>query len=152
MMRSFNRSTIAAVMLAAAAAWHGEGANAHDYKLGQIAIGHIHTPPVADPDEGAAVVVPLFNRGSEPASLVAVHTAVAERARFREVEGNETRWLERIDLPPGRPVALAAWRAHIWLDGLKGPLEKGDRFPLTLDFGPAGAIEVEVYVEAEAKH
>ncbi len=64
----------------------------------------------------------------------------------------EVRWPAAVELRPGKPFALAAWREHIWLSGLKKPLKKGDSFDLILDFGNAGTLAVQVVVEEASGH
>jgi hypothetical protein len=51
-----------------------------------------------------------------------------------------------VELPAGRPVALAPDGAHLTLDVLARPLRPGDTFELTLTFenGPPTTTEVEV--------
>ena len=56
-------------------------------------------------------------------------------------------WSEAIEIPAGRPYAMAAWRTHIWLNSPHRPLATGDSFPLTLDFGDLGRTEVTAIVE-----
>jgi copper(I)-binding protein len=124
--------------------------HAHSYTLGKIAIGHVWAPPAAGTgaSAGAPVYGPLLNRGDAPARLVGASTPLAERVRFRVVDQDgRVRWPKAIELPPGKPIALASWRAHLWLVGLRQPLHEGDSFDLTLDFADAGKIAVKVMVE-----
>lgn len=127
-------------------------ANAHSYKLGDIAIGHIWAPP---PEQGATAVPvygPLLNRGAETVWLIGASTALAETVRFRTEKDGAVQWPTKVALPSGKPVGLAAWREHIWLSGLKQPLKDGDTFDLTLDFGAAGTLTVKVIVEKTGSH
>jgi copper(I)-binding protein len=119
---------------------------AHSYKLGSIEIGHIWAPP-PDADGNTPVYVPVLNLGDEPVFLVGVTTKAAEKAVIRKVENDKARLVDRVEFKPGKPLALAPWREHIWLEHLKKPLKAGDSFDLQLDFGKAGKIEVEVEVE-----
>lgn len=126
---------------------------AHSYKLEEIAIGHIWaSPPQEKSATSIAVYGPVLNQGSAPARLVGATSPVAGKVRFRaEVEG-EVRWPEAIEFQPGKPLALAPWRAHIWLSDLKLPLAEGDSFDLTLDFGSTGTVTVKVVVEKPEGH
>ncbi|MGE0333856.1 MAG: copper chaperone PCu(A)C [Gammaproteobacteria bacterium] len=119
---------------------------AHSYKQGDIAIGHAWTPPT-ESDVGA-VYLPLLNRGEAPDSLVGASTPIAREVRIRIEKDGEVRWPETIPLAPGKPIALAAWREHLWLVGLKRPLKGDERFAMTLEFEKAGPIEIEVFVES----
>ena len=53
-----------------------------------------------------------------------------------------------IAIAPGETVKLAPGGLHIMLLGLKQPLEKGARIPMTLRFEKAGSVEVQIAVEA----
>ncbi|MFD1381357.1 copper chaperone PCu(A)C [Fodinicurvata halophila] len=57
-----------------------------------------------------------------------------------------------MEITPGQPYAMAPWRPHIWVVGLKEPLEEGDSLELTLDFGGAGQKTVEVEIEEDGSH
>jgi len=60
--------------------------------------------------------------------------------RMREVDA--------IELPAGETTALQPGGLHIMLLELESPLVEGDTFPLTLTLEGAGAVELEVQVEA----
>ncbi len=59
--------------------------------------------------------------------------------RMRDVAALEVRPGEKVQLKPGG--------YHVMLTELKQPLKVGDKFPLTLTFQNAGAVEVSVWVE-----
>jgi copper(I)-binding protein len=124
--------------------------HAHGYQVGAVAIGHIWAPPTSE--DGDGIYVAIMNQGAQPERLTGASSAVADAVRLRVVENGQTRWLEAIDIAPGKVVALAPWREHLWLSGLKRPLREGDSFEMTLDFEPAGAVTVTVVVEAAASH
>lgn len=126
--------------------------HAHSYKLDNISVGHMWARPPGQGADGIAVYGPILNRGDVPARLVAASSPIARMVRFRLVDEGETSWPEAIELAPNRPVALAAWREHIWLSGLLQPLEEGDMFDLVLDFGKAGNLPVRVVVENPGEH
>lgn len=127
-------------------------AAAHGYRLGPLSIGHLWAPPPGPGDDGVPVYGAILNTGDRPARLVAVQTPAADRARFRLLRDGEPTWSDAIAFPPGRPLAMAAWRQHLWLSGLRRPLAAGDSFELTLDFGPLGRQTVSVVVEAGPGH
>lgn len=125
---------------------------AHDYTLKDLSIGHIWAPPTGAEASGAAVYGPLLNRGATDDRLVDASSPRAETVRFRTVSDGESRWLEAIALPSNKPVSLAEWQEHIWLQDPKSPLKKGDDFDLTLEFAKSGTITVTVVVETAAGH
>jgi len=145
----FSRSLFLGILLAVLVAG---GASAHSYKLGQISIGHVWSPPPL----GGVVSIPVYgailNQGTEKAHLIGAETSVAETVRFRVDAGGTELWPTRITLSPGKPLGLAAWREHIWISGLRKPLKPGDTFDLTLDFGENGKVNTMVIVEEEAGH
>jgi copper(I)-binding protein len=57
-----------------------------------------------------------------------------------------------MDAPEIAPGATAVFSPengnHVMLEGVKQPLKQGDRVPLTLVFEKAGAVTVQVSVEA----
>lgn len=140
-----------AVLAALAILATSAGAAAHSYKLGDIAIGHVWAPPTDGAGE-AAVYGPILNRGDATVRLVGATTPIAETVRFRVARDGDTQWLDAIAFTPGKPLALAPWRVHIWLTGLRRPLKAGESFDLTLDFGPAGTVTVTVEVAPASGH
>ncbi|HWL82592.1 MAG TPA: copper chaperone PCu(A)C [Roseomonas sp.] len=136
--------TIAGLGLATAAL-------AHSYTAGDIAIGHPWSRAAPAGVTGAGFMT-LRNTGSTPDRLVSAH---AEIARTVEMHTNvqdgavmRMRPVEAIEVAPGQEVKLAPGGLHLMLIGLKQPLNKGARVPLTLVFERAGAVEVELAVEA----
>lgn len=144
--------TAAALIFAWLATGPAMPAAAHSYKFGAIAVGHIWAPPAAADATGEPVYGPLLNRGPDADSLVGASSPVAANVRFRVAKDGDTTWPESVTLPPGRPLGLAPWRVHLWLDGLKRPLRAGDRFDLTLTFAHAGTHTVQVLVESAPGH
>ncbi|MEX6504908.1 copper chaperone PCu(A)C [Jiella sp. M17.18] len=124
-------------------------AQAHSYTLGKLAIGHLWAKPAAKGAD-AVVYAPIFNMDSSAATLVGASSPVAGKTLLRDGTDGADKVLDAIPLPPGKPVALAPWRAHIVLSNLKKTLKKGDAVDLDLDFGAAGKISVAVEIEDEA--
>jgi copper(I)-binding protein len=124
---------------------------AHDYVLKSLKIDHPFaraTPPGA---KTGGVFVTVENTGSRPDRLTGVSSPVAGVAgihemridagvmRMRDVAGLEVKAGETLELKPGG--------YHVMLSELRQPLKSGDRFPMTLTFENAGAVEVSVWVE-----
>ena len=139
----------AAAAIGAAAALAPIAASAHSYKLGSLQIGHVWAKPAA---KGADAIVygPIFNTASDPAALEGASSPVAAKTELRSAADGANKRLDEIALPPGKPVALAPWREHIVLTGLKKPLKSGDAVDLDLDFGKAGKLSVKVEIEDQA--
>ena len=125
---------------------------AHDYKAGEIAIGHPWTratPPNA-PVGGAYMI--LDNRGSDEDRLIGGSTPVADEVQIHEMgmaDGVMTmrQVKDGLNVPAGETVTLEPGGYHFMLMGLNEPLTEESRVPLTLRFEKAGDVEVELAVE-----
>ena len=143
--------TALAASLAAAMLLLATSAQAHDYKLGSLSIGHPWsraTPPGADVGAGYLTIA---NAGAEPDRLVAATAAGAGRVQIhtmREEGGVMTmRALpDGLEIPAGATVELAPGGTHLMLMDLAGPLKEGERIPATLRFEKAGTLDVEFAV------
>ncbi|MCT7373711.1 copper chaperone PCu(A)C [Chelativorans salis] len=139
------------IFLAAALTLAGTAAFAHEYKLGTIDIIHPWaraTPPSA-PSGGGFVT--LTNNGEEADRLVGAASPVAGRAELHKMEVTDSIMKMRpmpdgIAIPAGETVELKPGAFHIMFRDLIGPIEEGERVPLTLTFEKAGSIEVEMAV------
>ena len=58
----------------------------------------------------------------------------------------EMTYVPGIEIPAGKPVSLNPTGLHVWLEGLKQPLQAGQTFPLSLKFQNAGVRRVVVTV------
>ena len=144
---------MAALLAAAALALLApSAASAHSYVFGSMEVGHVWAPPPDPKADGIPVYGPLLNVGAAADRLVAASSPIAERVRFRIAKDGKTTWPDAVELAPGKPLALAPWRVHLWLSGLKRPLKDGDSFELTLTFAKAGTHAVQVIVEHAAGH
>ncbi|MDP3977356.1 MAG: copper chaperone PCu(A)C [Pseudomonas sp.] len=129
-------------------------ANAHDYRIGELQIEHPWSramPPVA-PTAAAYFVV--HNRGTDADRLLGVQTPVAGKAEMHEhVHAAGVMKMQQVQdvvVPAGGETRFEPMGYHVMLFGLKQQAKDGERFPLTLTFEKAGAIEVEVAVQTEA--
>ena len=127
-------------------------AAAHDYRFGAIAVGHVWAPPSDPKADGIPVYGPLLNEGTTVERLVGASSPIAKTVRFRIAKDGKTTWPDAVELAPGKPLALAPWRVHLWLSGVKRPLKDGDSFVLTLTFAQAGQHTVKVIVERTPGH
>ena len=139
---------LAALLLAGA---FGSGASAHDYALKSLKIDHPFaraTPPGA---KVAGVFVSVENTGSQSDRLLSVATPMAGVAELHEMRVDagvmRMRDVAALEVRPGEKLQLKPSGYHVMLSELKQPLKVGDRFPLTLTFQNAGAVEVSVWVE-----
>ena len=126
--------------------------SAHSYKLGDLSVGHIWAPVPVEGARSIPVYAGVLNQSDQPITLVGATISVATEVRIRKARNGSVQWPDRIEFKPGSPFALAPWREHLWITGLKSPLEEGDSFQLTLDFDRAGKLDVMVKIESGAGH
>jgi copper(I)-binding protein len=142
------------VVLAAAAAclsWTLP-ALAHDYTAGSLTIAHpwSRKAPPAAPVVGG--YVSITNNGSEPDRLVGGSSRLAERVEVHvsSVEDGVARMrpaADGIEIAPGETVELKPGGTHIMFIEPSGLPEEGGKFPASLTFEKAGAVDVEFAVE-----
>jgi hypothetical protein len=153
-MDSMKHPPISRALLAVVASLGIAGAaQAHDYTLGPLAIGHPHARPTAPGQPTGGGYLTVTNRGTAPDRLVGASApSVAQAVEVHEMrlEGNVMRMREigTLELPPGKTVKLEPGGLHLMIMGLKGPLAAGQHVPLTLTFEKAGRIEVDMTVDA----
>jgi len=125
---------------------------AHDLQARDLTIEHPWSRATAATQANGAAYLSVTNSGaadriaqasSPQAARVELHT--------HDMDGEgvmRMRQVEAIDLPAGETTALQPGGLHIMLFELESPLVEGDTFPLTLTLEEAGAVELEVQVEA----
>ncbi|MBS7664005.1 copper chaperone PCu(A)C [Pseudomonas lalucatii] len=129
-------------------------AGAHEYGRGELHIEHPWSramPPVA-PTAAAYFVV--HNKGAQADRLLGVETPVAGKAEMHEhVHADGVMKMQRVqsvEVAAGGEVRFEPMGYHVMLFNLKQQAKDGERFPLTLTFEKAGAVEVEVAVHKDA--
>lgn len=160
------RKVLAALSLAAAMVLghHGPAALAHgkEFRKAGLEIEHIYASATAPGQPHGAVFIKqvknkaatsdrlVGGRAAAVAKSVEVHQMVMDQSvmRMREIPG--------VDIPAKGRVSMdrgAKEGYHLMLMNLTRPLADGERFPMTLIFQQAGALDVEVeVVKARAGH
>jgi copper(I)-binding protein len=128
-------------------------ADAHQFKLGAITIGHPYARATGAGQPTGGGYMSFANAG--PADkLVAISADVSTSVELHSMtmEGDvmRMRQVDAIELAAGKTVELKPGGYHVMFVGLKAPLKAGDKFPVTLKFEKAGEVEVIVNVEAPA--
>jgi len=128
-------------------------ADAHQFKLGAITIGHPYARATAAGQPTGGGYMSFANAG--PADkLVAISADVSTSVELHSMtmEGDvmRMRQVDAIELAAGKTVELKPGGYHVMFVGLKAPLKAGDKFPVKLKFEKAGEVEVIVNVEAPA--
>jgi copper(I)-binding protein len=126
-------------------------ADAHDYRLKSLRIDHPFaraTPPGAT---SGGVFLTVENTGIVPDRLLGVSSPVARAVELHDMTLRDgvmqMRAVSTVEVKPGDKLELKPGGYHAMLSDLTKPLKAGDRFPVTLTFQHAGAIEVSVRVE-----
>ena len=94
----------------------------------------------------------LRNAGTAPDRLVSASTPLARVTEIhetvREGEVMRMRPISALEVPAGGSVTLRPGGAHVMMVGLSQPIRAGMTVPLTLTFERAGAVQVQVAVQA----
>ncbi|MEJ8574102.1 copper chaperone PCu(A)C [Microbaculum marinum] len=123
-------------------------AGAHDYKAGDLTIGHPWTramPPGAKVGGGFLVIT---NDGDTADTLLAVTSPRADRGEVHEMamDGGvmKMRELETgLEIPAGATVELKPGGYHIMFMGVTDGFKEGERVPAVLVFEKSGEVAVE---------
>ncbi|MER8550803.1 copper chaperone PCu(A)C [Mesorhizobium sp. M0976] len=127
-------------------------ASAHDFMVGPIEINHLWSRPTPPSAPVASGYMTLTNSGSEADRLVRVMSPIAERAEIhRSLVENGVASMRPIEgglaVEPGATVDFEVEKLHIMFIGPDRQLKDGEKFPATLVFENAGAIEVDFVVQ-----
>jgi len=122
-MRTMTRALLGLVLLAAAAAAHG-----------QVEVRAAWVRGTVDGQTTAGAYMQLTS--DRRASLLGAESPAARSAEIHEMkmDGNVMRMraVPRLELPPGKTVELKPGGYHMMLVDLKRPLKKGDLVPIRL--------------------
>jgi len=125
---------------------------AHQYKAGDLTIGHPWSRPAAAGMNGAGYLT-VMNVGAKPDVLLKVETTAAEKVEIHQ--GSMANGVMSMKaLPDGMPVpaggtaTFAPGGNHLMMVRLKEALKDGDKVPATLVFQRAGRVDVEFVVQA----
>jgi copper(I)-binding protein len=134
----------------------GAAATAHEYRVGDIYIGHPYARASVPGQTSGGAYLSLENKSAKSDdALVSAETPAAASIEIHtmSLENNVMRMREvsAIDLQPGTKIAMQPGNGyHLMMLGLKAPLKAGDRLPLTLHFRKAGKVETMILVEGSA--
>ena len=155
----------AALSLAAALALghHGGAALAHgkEFRKAGLEIEHIYATATAPGQpHGAVFIKQVKNKAGTSDRLVGGKAAVSKSVEVHQMVMDQNvmkmREIAGIEIPAKGHVSMdrgAKEGYHLMLMNLTRPLADGERFPMTLIFQQAGAVEVEVeVVKARAGH
>ena len=129
-------------------------AHAHEYKAGELEIAHPWSQELPPNAPTVAAYFVISNPGKTDDRLLGVSTPHAGKAELHEhihADGlMKMQQVQNVAIPAGGEVQFAPMGYHVMLFNLQQQARDGERFPLTLTFEKAGAVEVEVAVQKEA--
>jgi len=119
---------------------------------GDIAVSSPWARASAPNAPNGACYLEIANTGHEPDRLVSAASPAAAKVELHtHLMDNgvmKMRPVEAFEIAPGEPQVLRPGGNHIMLIGLTEPLKPGASFPVTLTFAKAGAVTVNVPVQA----
>jgi len=126
-------------------------------KAGDLVIEHAHARATKGNMPNSASFLQIINKGKADDALLSASAAIAERVELHtmSMEGDvmKMRAVDSVDLKAENTISMKPGQGHhVMLFGLKKPLKAGDKFPMTLNFRKAGAVEVSVEVMDIAAH
>lgn len=125
---------------------------AHGFSKGDLAVRHPWTRATPPGAKVAAGYLEIRNSGKEPDRVIGAASAAAERVELhvlkREGEVVRMREVKDFEVPARERLVLRPGGSHLMIVGLRKPLAKGERIPLTLRFERAGDLRFELEVQA----
>jgi len=150
-MRFTSLLKVSACVLALAAICGGP-ASAQDVKAGDLVLGHAWARATPGGAQVGAGYLTIENKGTGPEKLLSGSSPAAAKIEVHEMAmKNSVMTMHPVSgglsIPAGQTVMLAPGGYHLMLMGLKGPLKKGDKIPVTLNFEKAGNVDVTLDVQ-----
>ena len=139
---------VVAAMFLASASLHARDATTPR----NVRVAHPYARSTVPGQASGAAYLTIENQGKQADKLIAITSPVAKSVEIHtmSMEGDvmKMREVQSIELKPHAKIAMNPGDGyHIMLIGLKQPLKRGDKFPLTLSFENSGKVDVSVTVE-----
>lgn len=126
-------------------------AQAHEFKLGAITIGHPYARATVAGQPTGGGYLSFANAGATD-KLLSISADVSKSVELHEMKMEadvmKMRQVDGIEVPAGKTVELKPGGYHVMFVGLKAPLKAGDKFPAKLKFEKGGEVDVVFNVEA----
>ena len=118
----------------------------------QIAITAPWSRETAAGQDAGSAFMAITNSGAAPDRLTGGSTPVATEVQIHTVDMTDgvmrmRQLKDGLEVPSGGSVTLKPGSFHIMLTGLKQPLKRGEKVPVTLTFEKAGQHKVELAVQ-----
>jgi copper(I)-binding protein len=126
---------------------------AHEFKAGDLTIGHPWTRATPKGAKVAGGYLKLTNGGAQADRLIGVSAEGVEAVEIHEMAVVDNIMTMRevkggLEIKPGETVELKPASFHMMMMGLKEPFKEGQIIKGTLQFEHAGSVPVEFKVEA----
>lgn len=127
-------------------------AMAHEFKTGDLMIGHPYAHPTAASAMAGAGYMTITNSGDTTDRLIAIEADFPRVMLHASVETDGVARMIHIDngieLLPGQTVEFEPGGLHVMFMGLDGdPFTQGETLPATLVFERAGRLDIVFVVE-----
>jgi copper(I)-binding protein len=123
-----------------------------DSRAGNLQVTEVWSRPTPPVSSVGVVYLWITNSGTRADRLLHVSSSIAGKVEIHEsrsVNGAmQMRAVTYVDCPPATTVKIEPGGLHVMLIGLTRPLVAGAVFTLTLQFRDAGALTLQVPVEA----
>jgi periplasmic copper chaperone A len=125
---------------------------AEEVKAGDLVISQAWSRATPGGAKVGGGYLTIENKGSAPDRLIGGSADVAGKVEVHEMTMKNgvmaMRPVEKgLEIAPGKTVKLAPSGYHLMLLNLKGPLKKGEKLPVTLEFEKAGKVKLSFDVE-----
>jgi len=124
---------------------------AGEVRVGGLTISHAWARASAGMAKNGAAYFTITTGGAHGDRLLKFASPMARRVHLHRTTIDhgvmKMRRVKSVDVGFGAPTVLKPGGLHVMLMDLKGPLKKGDVFPMTLTFERAGRVEIQVTVE-----
>lgn len=128
-------------------------ASAHDFRIGDIKIGHPWTRATPGGAKVAGGYITIENSGAKPDRLIGGTMEASGRVELHEMSLTDGIMRMRelpagVIVPGGGRVEMKPGGYHIMFFDLQRPLKQGEKVAGTLVFEGAGTVKVEFQVDA----
>ena len=125
---------------------------AEDVKAGDLVITQAWSRATPGGAKTGSGYLSIENKGSAPDRLIGGSADIADKVQVHEMAMNNGVMTMRpldngLTIEPGKTVKLAPGGYHLMLLDLKGPLKKGEKVPVTLEFEKAGKVKLSFDVQ-----
>ncbi len=122
----------------------------HSFSRGDVTVTHPWSRPTPPGVAMGVGYMAITNEGDTAIILTGATTPKAERVTIHQSMMNDGMMsmrplTEGLTIPAGETVKLEPHSYHLMLEGLKGAVARGERFPMTLNFDTMAPMQIELH-------